>query len=56
MEVKIINDGPVTIIIDSKQEVKVNPVLMIFIDGVGIGREDYEYNPFFKYGLQDESS
>jgi len=23
--------------------------LMIFIDGVGIGREDYEFNPFFKY-------
>jgi hypothetical protein len=22
---------------------------MIFIDGVGIGKEDYEYNPFFKY-------
>lgn len=25
---------------------------MIFIDGVGIGREDYEYNPFFKYGFK----
>ena len=22
---------------------------MIFIDGVGIGEQDYEYNPFFKY-------
>lgn len=29
-----------------------NPVLMIFIDGVGIGREDYEANPFFKYGFR----
>jgi 2,3-bisphosphoglycerate-independent phosphoglycerate mutase len=28
------------------------PVLMIFIDGVGIGKEDYEYNPFFKYGFK----
>ncbi len=25
---------------------------MIFIDGVGIGKEDYEYNPFFKYGFK----
>lgn len=24
-----------------------NPVLMIFIDGVGIGKKDREYNPFF---------
>ncbi len=31
---------------------KMNPVLMIFIDGVGIGREDYEFNPFFKYGFK----
>lgn len=23
--------------------------LMIFIDGVGIGKKDYQYNPFFKY-------
>ncbi len=29
-----------------------NPVLMIFIDGVGIGKEDYEFNPFFKYGFK----
>ncbi len=29
-----------------------NPVLMIFIDGVGIGKEDYEFNPFFKYGFR----
>lgn len=28
-----------------------NPVLLIFLDGVGIGKEDYEYNPFFKYGF-----
>jgi 2,3-bisphosphoglycerate-independent phosphoglycerate mutase len=25
---------------------------MIFIDGVGIGKRDYEYNPFFKYGFE----
>ena len=24
---------------------------MIFIDGVGIGKKDYEFNPFFKYGF-----
>jgi hypothetical protein len=24
---------------------------MIFLDGVGIGEEDYEYNPFFKHGF-----
>ena len=29
-----------------------NPVLMIFIDGVGIGEQDYEFNPFFKYGFK----
>ncbi|MCK7517669.1 MAG: hypothetical protein MZV64_08095 [Ignavibacteriales bacterium] len=29
-----------------------NPVLMIFIDGVGIGNKDYEFNPFFKYGFK----
>jgi len=25
---------------------------MNFIDGVGIGNEDYEFNPFFKYGFK----
>ncbi|MBK6914411.1 MAG: alkaline phosphatase family protein [Ignavibacteriales bacterium] len=25
---------------------------MIFIDGVGIGKKDYEFNPFFKYGFK----
>ncbi len=25
---------------------------MIFIDGVGIGEKDYDYNPFFKYGFK----
>ena len=25
---------------------------MIFIDGVGIGKEDYQFNPFFKYGFR----
>jgi hypothetical protein len=24
---------------------------MIFIDGVGIGKKDFEFNPFFKYGF-----
>jgi len=24
---------------------------MLFVDGVGIGKKDYEYNPFFKYGF-----
>ena len=27
-------------------------ILMIFIDGIGIGKEDYEYNPFFKYNFK----
>ncbi|MFA5805782.1 MAG: metalloenzyme [Melioribacteraceae bacterium] len=26
--------------------------IMIFMDGVGIGKKDYEYNPFFKYGFR----
>lgn len=25
---------------------------MIFIDGVGIGKKDYEFNPFFKFGFK----
>ena len=25
---------------------------MVFIDGIGIGKEDYEYNPFFKYNFK----
>lgn len=25
---------------------------MIFIDGVGIGEKDFEFNPFFKYGFE----
>jgi 2,3-bisphosphoglycerate-independent phosphoglycerate mutase len=29
-----------------------NSVLLIFIDGVGIGKEDYEFNPFFKYNFK----
>ncbi len=24
---------------------------MIFLDGVGLGKKDYEFNPFFKYGF-----
>jgi len=27
-------------------------ILMIFLDGVGIGKENYESNPFFKYGFR----
>ena len=27
-------------------------VLMIFLDGVGIGNEDYQSNPFFKFGFK----
>lgn len=26
-------------------------VLMIFLDGVGIGKVDYQFNPFFKFGF-----
>ncbi len=29
---------------------------MIFLDGVGIGKEDYENNPFFRYGFKTFSS
>lgn len=25
---------------------------MIFLDGIGIGKEDYQFNPFFKYGFK----
>jgi phosphopentomutase len=29
-----------------------NKVILLFIDGVGIGNEDYSANPFFKYGFK----
>ena len=29
-----------------------NPVLMVFLDGVGIGKKDFEFNPFFKNGFK----
>lgn len=29
-----------------------NKVLLLFVDGVGIGKKDYEFNPFFKYGFE----
>jgi 2,3-bisphosphoglycerate-independent phosphoglycerate mutase len=29
-----------------------NNVLMVFLDGVGIGVKDYNFNPFFKYGFK----
>jgi len=27
-------------------------VLMVFLDGIGIGKEDRKFNPFFKYGFK----
>ncbi|HLG32832.1 MAG TPA: alkaline phosphatase family protein [Ignavibacteriaceae bacterium] len=27
-------------------------VLMVFLDGIGIGKKDYQFNPFFKYGFK----
>lgn len=27
-------------------------ILLLFLDGIGIGKKDYEWNPFFKYGFQ----
>ncbi|MDH3268414.1 MAG: metalloenzyme [Ignavibacteria bacterium] len=29
-----------------------NNVLMVFLDGIGIGKKDYQFNPFFKYGFK----
>jgi len=29
-----------------------NNILMVFLDGVGIGDKDYEFNPFFKFGFK----
>jgi len=29
-----------------------NHVLMVFLDGVGIGKKDINHNPFFKYGFK----
>lgn len=29
-----------------------NSVLMIFLDGVGIGKEDQKHNPFFRFGFK----
>jgi phosphopentomutase len=29
-----------------------NNVLMVFLDGVGIGKKDSQFNPFFKYGFK----
>ena len=29
-----------------------NNILMVFLDGVGIGKKDFEYNPFFKFGFK----
>jgi 2,3-bisphosphoglycerate-independent phosphoglycerate mutase len=30
----------------------VNPVILLFIDGVGIGKKDSEFNPFFTYNFK----
>ncbi len=27
-------------------------ILLLFLDGVGIGKKDYDWNPFFKYGFR----
>lgn len=32
--------------------IKLHSTLMIFIDGVGIGKKDYNFNPFFKYNFK----
>lgn len=29
-----------------------NNVLMVFLDGIGIGNKDFQFNPFFKYGFK----
>jgi len=29
-----------------------NNILMVFLDGVGIGKRDYQFNPFFIYGFK----
>lgn len=29
-----------------------NNILMVFLDGVGIGKKDDQFNPFFKYGFK----
>jgi 2,3-bisphosphoglycerate-independent phosphoglycerate mutase len=29
-----------------------NPIILLFIDGVGIGKRDPEHNPFFKYNFK----
>lgn len=29
-----------------------NNVLMVFLDGIGIGKKDFQFNPFFKYGFR----
>jgi len=28
-----------------------NNILMVFFDGIGIGKKDFQFNPFFKYGF-----
>ncbi len=33
-------------------EIPGHHILLLFLDGVGIGKKDYEWNPFFKYGFQ----
>jgi len=39
--------------LNQKNDLKLmNNVLMVFLDGVGIGKTDYQFNPFFKYGFK----
>lgn len=33
-----------------------NAIIFIFLDGVGIGKIDHEFNPFFKYGFKTFTS
>ncbi len=35
-----------------RKDNQLHSTIMIFIDGVGIGKEDYENNPFFKFGFR----
>jgi len=39
--------------LNQKSDLKLmNNVLMVFLDGVGIGKKDYQFNPFLKYGFK----
>ena len=41
------------LLLNQKNDLKsMNNVLMVFFDGVGIGKQDFQFNPFFKYGFK----